>query len=297
VSSATDEIVVLLRSLLWNRGLRDDPIMVLGMHRSGTTLLAQILDAAGVYMGSRLSGNHEPRLFQDANRQALDFFGCSWREITALPSSEALALGYAGLLQAMAHRLVEDMDYGFLDRSKPGQEHWGWKDPRNCLTAPLHLRLFRGARALFIFRRPRPVVDSLLLRDRRLAEKNPLTRSAALEAPALDAQHALRLWEIHNCRALDVLPSFSRVSTVCYEDLLEAPQCEIERVLREVGIDSVVPVARLAEMVRPDGGARESPGAGAVLKVAGYSSTLPYAMLYVRARAAGARSTAIGHPS
>ena len=242
-----------LQALLSRRQLSDAPVILLGMHRSGTTLLAQILDAAGVYMGSRLSGNHEPRLFQDANRHALDFFGCSWCRVDGLPSASALKLGYASLVNALGERLVQDIEHGFLDGCETTHTQWGWKDPRNCLTAPLYLRLFPQARAFFIFRRARAVVDSMLTRNRRLLAKNPLPDGPRDIAGALDERAAYALWDLYNSRALEVLPCFRQAIAVCYEDLVDSPGREIARVLDELRFDAARPPSALAAMVRRAG--------------------------------------------
>jgi len=240
-----------METFLAQRQLSDAPLIVLGMHRSGTTLLARILDAAGVYMGSRLSGNHEPRLFQDTNRQVLDFFGCSWCRLEGLPPASALALGYGNLVRAMSERLIQDMDHGFLDARATAGANWGWKDPRNCLTAPQYLRLFPKARALFVFRRARSVVNSLLVRNRRLLEKGPLSAGSTADVPgAFDASSAYSLWNLYNTRALEALPGFAQIGVLCYEDLVASPDREIARVLDELRIDSPLPLDELAAMVR-----------------------------------------------
>src|SRR5699024_9625556 len=43
------------------------PIIVVGMHRSGTSLLSRVLSDIGVFMGNDLSINHESSFFQKIN--------------------------------------------------------------------------------------------------------------------------------------------------------------------------------------------------------------------------------------
>ena len=56
------------------------PIIVLGMHRSGTTMVARLLSHMGVFMGADVDANHESRLFQGLNDWLLTRAGARWDE-------------------------------------------------------------------------------------------------------------------------------------------------------------------------------------------------------------------------
>lgn len=240
-----------LRELLERQCVGDDPIVVVGMHRSGTTLLAQILSAAGVYTGSRLSGNHEPRLFQDANRQVLDYFGASWCHVDPVPAAEVLWSGFAGLRRTIGDRLVQDLPTMFFDQLRPGQTVWGWKDPRNCLTAPVYARLLPNARAVFIHRHPAPVIRSLRVRDHRLRQKWPASDATwASACPAISDEQAMRLWEIYNRNAVTAIAYFTRSYTLSYENLLRDPVREVSSMFNALGLASNNEFASLAALVR-----------------------------------------------
>ena len=116
------------RYRLWEtlelRGVPLDPIIVLGMHRSGTTMLVKVLQSAGVFMGKQLSGNYESRVFQDANRQIFDYFNASWMNGHLLPNPDILYRGYSGLAAAIAARLTEDLPVAFFDSMSPSCKSW-----------------------------------------------------------------------------------------------------------------------------------------------------------------------------
>ena len=54
------------------------PIIITGMHRSGTSLLSKILIENDVYMGSKLDSNSESVFFQRINKWILSCNGSSW---------------------------------------------------------------------------------------------------------------------------------------------------------------------------------------------------------------------------
>ena len=45
----------------------NSPVVVVGMHRSGTSLVSRILDQSGVMMGKDLQGDHESLFFIGLN--------------------------------------------------------------------------------------------------------------------------------------------------------------------------------------------------------------------------------------
>src|SRR5687768_5428442 len=62
------------------KSFRDNPrpLIILGMHRSGTSMLARMLEACGLFVGAALEENHEPPLFRKINDRMLALAGASW---------------------------------------------------------------------------------------------------------------------------------------------------------------------------------------------------------------------------
>ena len=135
-------------------------VIVLGMHRSGTSLVASMLEAMGVDMGERLMpasldnphGYYEDLDFYEMNEAILEEAGGSWWQP---PSQQAIdAAGEA--LKYPIGRLVNERDWKKL---------WGWKDPRTCLTAGLYHPHLDDARYVLVSRDSPDVVASLTRRN------------------------------------------------------------------------------------------------------------------------------------
>ncbi|MGO9803422.1 MAG: sulfotransferase [Steroidobacteraceae bacterium] len=158
-----------------------EPVLVLGMHRSGTSFLIRALNLAGLWLGAdselgtvegragrgNPKGNYEHREGIAINDAILRRSGGSWFD----PPRRLLAGAEdAQRIRAFCGRLE--------DGCPPYCLRWGWKDPRTLLTLEVWLRaLPRSAMIIGSFRHPAAVARSLLERDRL-----PLERGYALWA-------------------------------------------------------------------------------------------------------------------
>lgn len=139
------------------------PIVVLGMHRSATSLVAGGLDKFGVHMGddqlgarrSNPKGHFEDLDFLHLNDRILSLNGGSWDQPPGVIDPE--------LGRAAARHLVEA-------KMSAGHELWGWKDPRTALTYPVYEPyLGNDPHLVCVFRRPANVAASLHSRNRRIS--------------------------------------------------------------------------------------------------------------------------------
>jgi hypothetical protein len=133
-------------------------LIVTGMHRSGTSLLARFVHHSGIDLGdqllgakrSNIHGHYEDIEFLDFHRSILmrEFGHQMWvpRPPALSEQDRRVALG---LIAARSH--------------KP---HWGWKDPRTCLFLDFWSDLLPDARFLFVVRHPDLVLDSLSRRTK-----------------------------------------------------------------------------------------------------------------------------------
>jgi hypothetical protein len=150
-------------------GSGDHVILIGGMHRSGTSLLASLFEGAGVAVGERLLGtgngnnvgHFEDLDFQEFHQRALVGNGLPTEGFTA----EGLPIVPTSL-RIEAEQLV-------ADRRRRGGI-WGWKDPRTILFLDFWDQLIPDARYIFIFRRPWEVVDSFFRRGDPAFVFNPL---------------------------------------------------------------------------------------------------------------------------
>src|ERR1044072_1984569 len=152
---------------------RPEIVCILGMHRSGTSLLTRILNLIGLYLGSdqvsvqpaadNLKGHWEHADFVSINDAILQRYGGSWDQPPLLPTDWETASLMDDLKQR-AQILIEDQF--------AGAHLWGWKDPRSCLTLPFWQQLLPEMRYVICLRSPVDVARSLQHRNSFAAEKS-----------------------------------------------------------------------------------------------------------------------------
>ncbi len=139
---------------------------VTGMHRSGSSLVAQIINVLGVDLGPEdalLPGNRDnPRGFWE-NRQVFEFhdellasLGGEWDRPPLLEDGWERSPDLAGFRQ----RAVDIVDEVF-----DGSEVAAWKDPRGSLLLPLWKTVVDISGTVLCLRHPAEVAASLRKRD------------------------------------------------------------------------------------------------------------------------------------
>jgi len=134
------------------------PVLVVsGMHRSGTSLLAAICQSAGLDIGPDLVPAHASN--PAGHFEDLGFYG--FHE-SVLAANGRIPAGY-GLFDAPPTVSDEQRREAatLVAARRMGGRPWGWKDPRTILFLDLWLELVPEARFLFVFRDPGEVADSL----------------------------------------------------------------------------------------------------------------------------------------
>jgi hypothetical protein len=223
--------VLIRRGPRAGRGFVSDeaPVIIAGMHRSGTSLVARLLERAGLYAGgSWLDENHESIFFSRANRAMLGegpylIYDYGW---TAPKTA-----GFIAARRGHAERAARNPSRFFAERA--GETVWGWKDPRNSLTLLVWLAIYPNARVLHVVRDGRAVALSLAERD------------------GLDPAFGLALWSVYVERAahaIEALPEDRRI-TVRYEDLLDRPEPAIEMLVHFAGLAPAGSLDGIASLV------------------------------------------------
>jgi hypothetical protein len=141
-------------------------VCVLGMHRSGTSLLARVLNLLGVYLGpddhlmapaaDNPKGFWEHRQVLELNEAILKRFGGAADDPPNFPAGWASAAELEDL-RNRARTLIHH-DFGAAGV-------WGWKDSRTCLTLPFWQHLLPDMHYVLCFREPWEVVQSLQRRN------------------------------------------------------------------------------------------------------------------------------------
>ncbi len=144
-------------------------IIVLGMHRSGTSALTGCLGLLGVTLGTNLMpahpefnarGHWEHSDAAALNEQLLAALERTWQDERRLPAKWSSSPTIAGYREEMT---------SFLHRTFSSSVLWGLKDPRLCRLLPLWLEALRETQTtpvfIFALRHPAEVARSLARRN------------------------------------------------------------------------------------------------------------------------------------
>lgn len=217
--------------------MNKSPILVLGMHRSGTSCLAGCLQAAGLNLGDvntaaphNTKGNREHEAIRDIHDGLLAYNGYTWDR------PPPRQLDWRSLDQK---RLLRE-----TDQFKDGGA-WGCKDPRTIFCIKAWNKLF-SPRLVATFRHPNAVADSLMKRAEVWGK--PMKRSDAI---TLWVQYNTELLNITKGTAspyirFDVAPDVYQVRLKIIADSLgldgsQASAFYSERLMHETGSSEDVP--------------------------------------------------------
>ncbi|HKJ88779.1 MAG TPA: sulfotransferase [Gammaproteobacteria bacterium] len=231
------------------------PIIVIGMHRSGTSMLAGLLREAGIYTGRVLGRNDEAFYFRTLNRWLLAQSGGSWihpqpiRELLEDAPSRELAREYLEASLKGPRALSYWGVRGLLPFRRPS---WGWKDPRTTFTLPLWLDLFPEARVLNMERHGVDVAESLFVRRGRSAartahrfhRRKALYRFVSKKSPLVDTprlasrDRAFALWEEYLAQGREHMRHLGDQGlSLRYEDFLRDPVRGLARAAGFCGLE------------------------------------------------------------
>ena len=189
-------------------------ILVLGMHRSGTSAITRGLQAMGVSLGDRLlppggdnpTGYWEDRDVFQLNVDILDSIGATWDDLIPITLDRVEALKSTDFLP----RAIDLLQHKFLTA-----ELVGIKEPRLTKLLPFWIHVFRACNLqtdyIIAIRHPLSVAKSLAVRN------------------ALPPDRSYLLWLTH------IIPSLSETQTarrvlVDYDRLMQTPNRELQRI-------------------------------------------------------------------
>jgi hypothetical protein len=248
------------------------PIIILGMHRSGTSMISRALDTFGLFLGAKKEVNHEALFFLRLNEWILDQAGATWdrpgpaaRLLEDGELSRIAVDALRGFLESP--RLISYLGYGkYLRNRRLGRLEfaWGFKDPRATVTLPLWLEVFPEARVVHVHRHGVDVAQSLLNRMRSQIEdtKLLLSREGSLgdrvgrargriadSVRFRDLGDAFELWEEYAAFAADHLADLpgERVLHLSYEEFVSDPDAGLSSLAAFAGLS---PEPAVVEEVR-----------------------------------------------
>lgn len=229
------------------------PVILIGMHRSGTSLMSRVLDGAGIHMGGDVSEeNHESKFFMLSNEVLMSMVGATWdqpRAIVDFLADEATD-GDSQVIDTLAHAT----DNWLTSRS--AQPYWkghaetgqrfGWKDPRTSLTWPVWHRRFPNAVWVVVQRDEADVVASLTKRTHQKHDDGLWFSWRTLDSARCSELHEEYLESIARLRA--TVP-VSAIFSIRYEELVADPVAAL-RPLADGGICEASRLQAAAALVR-----------------------------------------------
>ncbi|MGH8214746.1 MAG: sulfotransferase [Rhodanobacteraceae bacterium] len=203
-----------------NTNASSEAILVVGMHRSGTSAATRVLNLLGVELGGSLLspgpgnrlGHWEHREVVAIHEELLRGLDMSWDDTRALPSAWMASAAADTARERIAALVTQEF---------AGSRLWAVKDPRLCRFLPLWIEVIVGSgvdlRVLFVVRHPAAVAGSLKARD------------------GLDAAGTHLRWLEHFVEAELATRDLSR-AIVLYDDLLSDWRSTMERLAARFGL-------------------------------------------------------------
>ncbi|GGH65029.1 sulfotransferase [Phaeocystidibacter marisrubri] len=226
------------------------PIIIIGMHRSGTSLVAKLLHDCGINMGEHRDHNEESFPFLNVNQEVMKEHGSSWIDPSPLPAAVEAPQSAMGMY--VNHFQLDPSDFVFAGRPRNRMvmwlhnQKWGFKDPRNSFTLSMWLKLYPKAKVIHVIRHPSSVADSLKRRNEIDGE--------VFDERLNDLNFNLQLWKkyvVEAERQMALVPK-SRKKTIKYEDILQGGTA-LTDLGRFVGEDLV---KTFSDRIHPDRGRR-----------------------------------------
>ena len=207
-------------------------VVVLGMHRSGTSAVTKGLEVLGVDLGPNLMpalpNVNDKGFFEDLEINAINVellreAGQDWHTLAFVPSSDLLHERHAPLRL----RAIEVLRTRFRN-----VDRFGMKDPRLCRLLPFWQQVFEHLRLKVYY---------------VIVVRNPLSVARSLERVyKLPPEKVYYLWLEHVLPSIRLTEGLPRV-VVDYDVLMEAPEKQIARIARTLGIGGALNRARLTE--------------------------------------------------
>lgn len=235
--------------------LNASPLLVIGMHRSGTRLLDEILGELGVFMGADRQADGESVTFMLINEAIFQQCGTFWNEpmpVHYVLSDESFLARATGIARAALTTYLP----GYKGANSPLDETtetlppFGWKDPRNTFTLPAWKQIFPNLRVIHVLRHGVDVAASLSRRH------GAALREATGESvpPALtvirdhslgvlssrrgwNVSEAFTMWDQYVEKArLELAEAGESGLEIRFEELLQRPERLIAKIARFCGV-------------------------------------------------------------
>lgn len=192
-------------------------LIVLGMHRSGTSVLARLLNLMGAYFGpegastganpENPKGFWERRDVRVLNDHVLHSVGCDWNRV--------LGFNPSGLPDALVSKFIRRASSLVLEMD--AHRPWMLKEPRLCLLLPLWRKVLEVPACIHVYRDPVEVAASLRARN------------------GIPIEAGMALWERYVRAALDASAGLPSV-VISHRQLMKHPVQAVNQLLRRLEV-------------------------------------------------------------
>lgn len=187
--------------------------VILGMGKSGTTLVSKMLHKSGIRMVedendlmTYKQGNHyEDSQFNEINYSLL---GCEGLHSLEINLNQKLN----------SNSISIEKGKNIIERNTKSYSDWGFKDPRTCLTYSFWEKILPSHRIIIVYRDP----YSVFKHYNKNKKKNPLRM-----------YRSVNHWRTYNQRIINIISSKPRESYLIfnYEDLMTS-----DNVIKELSL-------------------------------------------------------------
>ncbi|MDH3324198.1 MAG: sulfotransferase [Candidatus Peregrinibacteria bacterium] len=191
-------------------------IIILGMHRSGTSVISKIIYSLDVDLGKHLiepshdnkEGFYENRDIVRLNNYLLAKAGGMWH---SPPSKE-------NIIKLRGNKSIEKVIKKVILRNQ--NDLWGFKDPRTSLTLRLLIPFIKNPYFIICYRDKNSVAKSLYKRE------------------GISIKRGLFLWNIYNNSIKKFIKENNKIPSleINFEKLIENEKRETERIKKFLGI-------------------------------------------------------------
>lgn len=199
-------------------------IVVLGMHRSGTSAITKGLEVMGVNLGQHLmpgDADNVKGYFEDVdiNRLNVELLARSGHDWTTLAPVEKTKL------QELAGTALESSARDLLRERLSTCDTFGFKDPRMCRLLPFWMKVFSDleleARFILMMRNPEAIAASLFSRNR------------------IPRVKALYMWATHLIAAFTETAGYRR-ALIDYDELVTNTVATITRLAESLSLTNEI---------------------------------------------------------
>jgi len=242
--------------------VKGNVICIIGMHRSGTSMIARLLKDCGLYLGpdEQLLGAHygnpeghfEHTEFMNIDDALLRHLGGSW-EFPPEPDPGWEKDASLDELRSKARSFLETFS---------GRSPWGWKGPRTTILLPFWKSLVPNLRFVICVRSPLEVAESLAKRNKIAAERG------------------FFLWYRYLRAAIEDTAGYPRMITF-YDDFFIEAAAELQWLIAFCGLEKPADSSAIADGIRGELRHHRSP----IAEILGATSlAAEYKLLYLGLR-------------